>query len=223
MTFSEMQSRLDSRIKGHGNLTWSLTDKKRYLNDGYTEFARLTHYLRKQSTVTITADDALYAFPTVTGVASALKVFRADWDGTVLTPRSTRWMDTYIGTDWRDAEGATLSYILTDTEDVAQIRVYPMIDTAANVGSKVLTIEYSYIPSDMTSDSDTCALGETYSVAPVEYAVWMCLEDAVQSKQNPGMGDRAYMRFKSLVGSARAEVNAGLFHHHNRHITPQTF
>lgn len=220
MTFSEMQTRVEDRLRAYGNLTWGDTEIKRYINDGYVEFARLTHICRKQSNVTITADTALFAFPTVTGVGSYLKVWRAEWDDKVLVVRDTSWMDAYMSSGWRDTKGTTLSYIMTDGEDRAKIRVYPMIDDSDDIGSKVLTIEYSYIPSSMSLDSDACLLPAEYSTAPVEWACSFLQEDSVQSQQNPGMGDRAEQRFFRMVRAAKRDVHDGMFFDDNEHAGP---
>ena len=220
LTFLQMQTRLNDRISGYGNLTFPDARKKYYLNDGYVEFARISHILWKQSTITIAVDDALYAFPTATGGASVNKIWRATWDGKVLPVKSTAWMDKYIGTGWRDTKTADIQYVLTDSEDRSQIRIYPMIDLIGDITGKTFYVEYSYLPSDMSSDSDTCALPAPYDHAPIEYAVSMCLEDAVQSKQNPMMGDRALQNFWRYVGAARTEVHLGKFGDSTAHVTP---
>lgn len=74
-----------------------------------------------------------------------------------------------------------------------------MVDTAAMIGSIVLQIEYSYLPTEMGGAVTTCPLSDTYARAAVEWAAWQCMEDSVQSKQNPAMGDRAKVEFWRLV------------------------
>jgi hypothetical protein len=223
MTFQTMQDRLNDRIAGWGGATFPTNREKRYLNDGLTEFARMTHILQKQDTVTLTANTALFAFPIATGVASVLRVWRAAWNGKVLTPRDTRWMDTHYGTGWRDATGPDLTCILTDSEDRTKIRVYPKIDTAANLAGKSLVLEYSYLPSELAAPADECPLSEYYARAPIEYAVWSALRDAVQSKQSIGWAQEARTEFLRLAGAARAEVNRGMFHEWNAHVAPSIY
>lgn len=220
-TFTQLQSDVTRRLRAYGNLTWTTDDIQQELNNGYTEFCRLTHIAQKQSEVTIAINTAQYAFPSPTGVSSVLRIWRAEWDERVLTPTSTRKMDRYYGGTWRTATGSTLQYIMTDSEDRTKIRIYPIIDDSDNIGSLTLKVDYSYIPSDMSATTDTPAIPAIYHNALVDYAVSQLQEMPVQSKQNPFMGDRAIMSFWRHVGSAKGDVTVGLVHDYDSHLYPE--
>ena len=132
-------------------------------------------------------------------------------------------MDQRYGAGWRDSEASEPMFVMTDTEDRAKIRIYPRVDTVAHVGTTTLLIEYSYIPTDMDGTVTNCPLPDLYAPAAVEFAVSACLEDAVQSKQNPLLGDRAARQFERMVLAARSEVNRGLFGEPDPHVILRPF
>jgi hypothetical protein len=217
-TYAELIANAERRLRAYGGLTWDSTEIGAEINAGYQEFCRITHILRDTATVTVAANDALYAMPTVTGVAKILRIWRAEWDGRVLEVVKTYDMDRASGGSWRTATGSTLMYVMTDAEDPAQIRVHPMIESASYIGSLVLNIDYSYLPSAMTSGSP--AIPEQYHPALEWWAVAQLQELPVKANQRPAMGDRASMHWNRYVGSAKAEVMEGLMHNYDTHVFP---
>jgi hypothetical protein len=221
MTFTQLQDNVTRRLRAYGNLVWTADEIKEEINNGYSEFCRLTHIAQKQTEVTVAINTSQYALPSPTGVSVVLRIWRAEWDERVLGIMSTRTMDRSLGGTWRTATGSTLEYVMTDSEDRTKIRIYPIIDDSDNIGTLKLKVDYSYIPSDLSATTDTPAIPANYHLALVDYAVAQLQELPVQSKQNPGMGDRAMMSFWRYVGSAKYDTSVGLIHDYRSQVIPQ--
>lgn len=232
MTFAEIVTEVNDRLKDAGNDHWGDAEKKRYINQGYRELCRLTHILKKRDYVTITYNTATFSLPETPtsgtdNVSSIIGLQRAVWrlvaspyTETKVNIISTKNMDRYYSPDWRNTTGTYPQYILTDAGDTAKITIYPKIDTAVNAALGLLYIDYSFIPTVMSATTDVPAFGERFHMACVYYAISQCYEGEAQSKQKPSIGDRASMKFWNLVGSARVEVNSGLINNPNIHVVP---
>lgn len=217
-TYAQLQANVTRRLRAGGYATWDTTEIQAEINAGYQEFCRQTCILRDTTTVTIVEDDALYAMPTVTGVSEIIKIWRAVWDDRELDVMTTVDMGRMFGGGWRDDTGTTLNYIMTDDEDPTQIRVYPMIESSDYIDTLTLSIDFSYIPTAMTTGSP--AIPARFHPALEWWAVSQLQEIPVQSKQNPGMGDRAMAHWLRYVGSARIELAEGLMHTYGTHAIP---
>jgi hypothetical protein len=111
MTFAEMVTEVNDRLKDAGNDHWGDAEKKRYINQGYREFCRLTYILQKRDYVTITYNTATFSLPETPtsgtdNVSSILRIWKAVWR-LVASPYTetkvgivtTKNMDRYIGAD----------------------------------------------------------------------------------------------------------------------------
>jgi len=221
-TFAELVTSVTRKLRAHGGLTWDAQDIEAELNAGYQEFCRVTHILRDTAAIAVTANDALYALPTGSTVSEVLGVWRAEWDGVLLRPVSTRWMDRRYGGSWRTDTGESLSYYLTDAEDPVQLRVYPMISSADNIGTLTLNVDYSYIPAKMGA-GDSPLIPVKFHPALEWWAVSQLQEQPVQSKQNPLMGDRALIHWWRYIGAAKMDVANGQMQEYGAHVRPVVY
>lgn len=221
-TFAELVTGVTRKLRAHGGLTWDDTDVEDAINAGYQEFSRVTHILRDTATITVTANDALYALPTGSNVSEVLRIWRAEWDTVLLRPTSARWLDRVCGGSWRTNTGSTLSGYLTDAEDPAQLRVYPMISSADYIGTTVLNVDYSYVPVKMATGGSPL-IPVRFHPALEWWAISQLQEQPVQSKQNPAMGDRALVHWWRYVGAAKMEVANGLMQEYGAHIIPTVY
>ena len=220
-TYAELQANVTEELRAYGNLTWGSTRIAAMINAGYQEFCRMTHILRATATVTVAADDALYAMPTVTGVSEIIQIWRAVWDDRVLPVATTQEMDRMFDGAWRDDTSTTLSYVMTDAEDPTQIRVYPMIEDSdylvnGDGDALTLSIDYSYVPSVMTTGSP--AIPVRYHPALEAYACMRLLRQPVQSKQDVPMGQVYMQDWMRYLGSAKIETMQGLFNQYGLHM-----
>lgn len=221
-TFAELITNTTRKLRAHGGSTWDADDIGSEINAGYQEFCRVTHILRDTATVTVTANDGLYAMPTGSTISEVLRIWRAEWDEVLLRPVNTRWMDRMYGGSWRTNTGTTLSYYLTDADDQAQIRVYPMISSADYIGTLTLNVDYSYVPAKMAAGGSPL-LPVKFHPALEWWAVSQLQEQSVQSKQNPLMGDRALLHWWRYIGAAKMDVANGLMNEYGAHIIPTVY
>jgi len=83
-----------------------------------------------------------------------------------------------------------------------------------------LVMDYAYVPTDMSSDSDTPDIPSRFHEALAEYAIYMLQDEEVHSRKNPLMGNRHYNKFLKDVFRARAQINRGVYANRRDHIYP---
>jgi len=152
MTYDDVLNRVRRRVRDFKHFTWAEDEVRDYINDGYREFAMLTHCLKKHGQIIISTDTSLYDVP-----SDNLMIYRAEWDGKVCPIRTTEEMDKiYGGHDWRNTEGENIMYVIQDGEGYPQIRIYPIITDSDDIGHLVTGTDgntYRCIV-DHTADSD---------------------------------------------------------------------
>jgi hypothetical protein len=213
MTRAQIRARVRYILKRYAQITFDDTEINDYINEGYTDFCVRTHCLRKHGTIAPTADTGIQLVPTDT-----LRIFRAEWENTLLEIMTTRDMDLTYGDGWRTTTGTDYEIIVQDNETLTTVRFYPILDTT-NIGSSTIALDYSYLPTEMTTDSSTTgtpAILERYHRSLADFAVSRCLDaPGAQSEMNPPLGDRFYDRYMEAVNRARLES----FHGNNVAIT----
>ena len=152
MTYEEAIDRVSRRLRDYPRNTWQENEIRDYLNDGYREFTRLTHCLKKHGQTIISVDTSLYNVP-----SDNIIIYRAEWDGRVCAIYTTQEMDKlYGGYDWRNTEGEDVLSIIHDGEGYPQIRTYPIITDANQIG---------HLVTGTDSNSYRCIVGHTSASA----------------------------------------------------------
>ena len=213
MTMAEIITSAKRRVRGYGNITWGESELLEYANDGYQRFAIYAKCLRKSGTVAIVADTATFSLP-----SDLLELKRATWDDVVLPVRTTEFMDSMVGGNWREAEGTAIQCLIQDSEGQNSIRIYPIINDSDYNGN--LAVEYIYLPAAISTTSESPAIPAQYHLALVEYIIYMCQDVEVQSLKNPVSSNIHYQRFMMDVRRARSDVNAGYGARFSRQVIP---
>lgn len=170
MTLAQIRERVRDNFHDYNDFVLSDSQITNRINDGYDEFCKQTRCLVKHSSVTITADTALFSVPT-----DNLSINRAEWKGREIDIVTTREMDygyhlPYTGesvaVDWRNATGTDIVAIIQDFEGFNYIRIYPQIDDADDIGGLVLGTDsntYKCISAHTASSSNKPITGASYA------------------------------------------------------------
>lgn len=199
-TFATLATRTRKILHSYTQIDWEDTMIYEYLNEGYIDFCVRSECLRKETSVTLTADTAIQTLPT-----DAIKIYRAEWDDVKVAMSDIHTMDMTYGDGWRTTTGEIVENILQDNEDAGKFRIYPILDTTA-IGSTKLKLIHSYIPAEIVSPWTTAlSIPVIYQVNLADYAIYRCLYEQVQSDRNIPLADRHYDLYMSAVTRCRSE------------------
>jgi len=213
MTMAEIITSAKRRLRGFGNITWGETELLEFANEGYQRFAIYSKCLRKSGTVAIVADTATFSLPT-----DLLELKRATWDDVALKVRTTEFMDSMVGGNWREAEGTTILCLIQDSEGQNSIRIYPILNDEDYNDN--LAVEYVYLPTAISTTSESPSIPMQYHLALIEYILYMCQDVEVQSQKNPVSSNIHYQRFMMDVRRAKSDVSAGYGARFSRQVIP---
>jgi len=121
MTLSEYITRIKRTNADWQNLMWDEDTIKDMINEGYLDFVRRTHCLRKNSSIAITPETYTLSLP-----SDIIKVYRYEFNGQVIPARTDDWMDNFIGPQWRELEGDSIRYVVHQLTAYNTIRIYPV-------------------------------------------------------------------------------------------------
>lgn len=101
---------------------WGNSVLLRLLTRGQNEVARTTQLLKGESPITLLQGVWTYSLP-----EDALEVKDILYAEEALEIRTTEWMDTHKGLDWRltAVDDNTIEYIIFEQQDASKFRVYP--------------------------------------------------------------------------------------------------
>jgi hypothetical protein len=199
-TLATLATRTRRILHSYTQINWEDTTIYEYLNEGYVNFGVRSECLRKETSVTLTADTSIQTLPTDT-----ITIYRAEWDSLKVAMTDTHTMDMTYGDGWRTTTGEIVENILQDNEDAGKFRIYPILDTEA-IGTTKLKLIHSYIPAEIVSPWTTAlSIPIIYQVNLSDYAIYRCLYEQVQSDRNIPLADRHYDLYMDAVMRCRKE------------------
>ena len=217
MTFLELQNSARNVLRSYGQIRFSDAELKSEINIGYKEFVRMSHILWKQATLDIVADTATYDVP-----SDLAFLYRMEWDGKKIEPITVEQMDRLHGNDWRTATSSGVQNALMDHESPGKLRVYPILSDDDYDGE--LSIDYVYMPTDMTVDGDEPDFSAVYHLALVHYAVSVLQMKEVQSAQQPAISRQFhYPEFMKYVNRAKVSTVTGVIVNRDSHVILRPF
>lgn len=86
-----------------------------------------------------------------------------------------------------------------------------------------LELDYIYVPTDMSSDTDVPSIPTHYHPALVEYALSQLQQVEVQSQQSAGWSNIHWDRFMQYVRRCKREVGRGFIAGKSDMVTPRAF
>ena len=237
MTLAEIVTRVSHIGRDYANRSWDATAVLAYINQGYIEFVRYSHCLRKEDKITITPNIATFSLPT-----DLLQANRYEFNESLVGVETEMRLDKCLGAGWRMTTGSNIQYVMQDNQGEDTIRIYPRIASSTNLGTLVtvvgsdgndyycikshtattddkpitganyplywkatggtgvgavwaadteyteyyyLYVDYSYLPTELSTGTDEPAIASRYHHALAEYAVYMMQSQEVQSKKKP--------------------------------------
>lgn len=162
MTYDDILARTERKLRDFVNFTWYENEIRDYINDGYREFAMLTHCLRKHGQIIVSTNTSLYDVPSDNQI-----IYRTEWNGRICPIRTTEEMDKiYGGHDWRNTEGDNVLYVIQDGEGYPQIRTYPVITDSDKIGHLITGTDsnvYRCIVNHTSANANKPITGDDYT------------------------------------------------------------
>ena len=171
-TLSVLRKNVKDITRDYGQRTWSDSLIDARINEGYSEFSRMTHVLRKTGKITIVPNIPTYSLPSDT-----LQVNRFEWNDIPIPVSSEMEMDDLFGIGWRTATGggfktvtgSSIQRIMQDNQGEGTIRIYPRIANSDNIGTLVEVVgtdgnDYFCVKNHTSATADKPVTGTNYSL-----------------------------------------------------------
>jgi hypothetical protein len=152
VTYLQLRNRVERTLGDYKNLDYTPTIIGDYINDGYIEFANLTHSLVKHYGLVASLNTSLYTLPD-----DLITIKRAEWNGINIPIYTSAKMDATYGADWRATDGETILTVIQDSEGYGTLRIYPYLDDQDYIGNTVAGTDSKvyYCSANHTSASAT--------------------------------------------------------------------
>lgn len=161
MTLSELDQYTQDIVRDYGNRKWNPTLIPQYINEGYIEFVRISHCLRKSDKITITPNVDTFSLP-----SDVLQVNRYEWDNSSIEVTTEMDMALRVSS-FRTATGSSIQRIMQDNEGEGTIRIYPRIESSDDIGTLVTVVgtddnDYYCIKDHTATTDDKPITGDNY-------------------------------------------------------------
>lgn len=123
MTLTQMRSRLKMVSRDFGGIQANDTNLDTLLNEGYEDFVRRTHILRKSDRITLSPETYTFSLP-----SDCMTPLRFQFDKRVVDLVSDDFLDARKGYDWREHTGSAVTYLTQQMTGYDSIRIYPAFE-----------------------------------------------------------------------------------------------
>lgn len=120
LTLNDYYTRLKWATRDWGKLYFDDTMTKDLVNEGYVDFVRRTHCLKKRYSVALTPATSTYTAPT-----DMLFPYKYEYDRGQLDVVTADYMDNEYGSRWKDTIADYVSLIVHDNQLYNHFTIYP--------------------------------------------------------------------------------------------------